>query len=125
MRRFAIALLVIAVPATALQAQTMPVSTFLAKADALKKKGPMALLSSDLGLLKKEITGSAARLRAERLAAKQAGRRPAYCPPEKPAALATDELLAHFRSIPTAQGAQMPVQDALRSYFARKHPCPA
>ena len=43
MRRIAFALLVAALPATALQAQTMPVSTFLAKADALKSKGPLAV----------------------------------------------------------------------------------
>ena len=124
MRRFAVALLMIALPATALQAQTMPVSTFLAKANALKKKGPLALFSGDLGLLKKEITGSAARLRAERLAAKQAGRKPAYCPPEKPSALGVEELLAHFNSIPAAQR-NMSVQAGFAGLMRKKYPCPA
>ena len=74
MRRFAFVLLLAAAPVTAANAQNMPLNQFLAKATALEKKGPMALLSSDLGRLKKEIENSAKQLRAERLAAKAAGR---------------------------------------------------
>ena len=37
-------------------AQQMPVSTFLSKADALESKGPMALFSGDLKLLKNEVS---------------------------------------------------------------------
>lgn len=123
MRHFAIALLVIAVPATALQAQTMPVSTFLAKADALKKKGPMALFSSDFGLLKKEIQNSGKSLRAEQIAAKKTGRKLPYCLPEK-ASFNSTELLEHFRSIPPAQR-NIPVQAGFAGLMRKKYPCPA
>ena len=125
MRYFAIALLLIAAPVTALQAQAMPVSTFLAKANALQKKGPLALFSSDIGVLKKEVQASAVLLRNERLAAKSAGRRPAFCPPEKGAALNSNELLGHFKSVPPAQQSRVPVRDALRSFMVKKYPCPA
>lgn len=125
MRHIAVALLLIALPATALQAQSMTVATFLAKADALQKKGPLALLSSDLGLLKKEAQNAALSLRQERLAAKSAGRRQAFCPPEKGASLGTNDVLGHFRSIPPAQRSRVQVRDAMRSLMAKKFPCPA
>lgn len=121
MRYFASAMLLIAVPALPLQAQTMPVSTFLAKADALKKKGPLALFSSDIGLLKKEIGNSAKSLRAEQNAARKSGRKLPYCLPEK-ASFNSTELLDHFRSIPPAQR-NMPVQAGFASLVRKKYPC--
>jgi hypothetical protein len=121
-----LALLLAAAPLGALQAQSMPVPQFLAKAEALKKKGPLALLSRDLGLLKKEVMQSAKLLRAERLAAKAAGRKPAYCPPEgSGSAFGSEELLAHFKSIPPAQAARMRVKDGMRTLLAGRFPCPA
>lgn len=123
MRKLALALLVAATPVTALQAQAMPVSQFLAKADALKRKGPLALLSSDLGLLKREIQNSGKALRAEQLAAQKAGRQGSYCMPAK-AAVGPDELLEHFRAIPPAQRG-MPVKAALANLMRKKYPCPA
>ncbi len=113
-----------ALPATALQAQAMLVSTFLAKADALQKKGMMALMSSDYKLLKKEIVTHSQTLRAERQAAEKAKRRPAYCPPAK-SGLNSGEILAAFRSIPAAQRPRTDVKDALRALLARKFPCRA
>ena len=123
MRHFAVALLMIALPVTALQAQTMPVSTFLAKANALKAKGPMALFSSDIGLLKKEIQNSAKALRAEQIAAQKAGRKPGVCMPPK-AVVNSNELLAHFNSIPAAQR-NMSVQAGFAGLIRKKFPCPA
>lgn len=103
-------------------AQAMDVATFLVKADALQKKGMMALMSSDYKLLRKEIETSAASLRAERQAAERAGRKPAYCPPAKQS-LTSNEILAAFRTFPAAQRARIQVKDALRALMARKHPC--
>jgi hypothetical protein len=124
LRHAFIALFLATAPATALQAQAMPVSTFLAKADALKKRGPLALLSSDLGALKKEVQNSAAELRTERLAAKAAGRKPAFCPPEAGGSLSSDELLSHFQSIPPAQRG-MSVKMGLAGLMRKRYPCPA
>jgi hypothetical protein len=103
-------------------ANAMDVATFLGKADALQKKGMMALMSSDYKLLKSEIQTNGAALRAERLAAERAGKKPAYCPPAKQS-LTSNEVLAAFRTIPVAQRPQIQVKDALRALMARKYPC--
>jgi hypothetical protein len=105
-------------------ADAMDVATFLAKADALQKKGMMALMSSDYKLLKNEIIAHSQTLRNERLAAQRAGRKPAYCPPAKQG-LNSNEILTAFRSIPAAQRPRTDVKDALRALLARKYPCRA
>ena len=104
-------------------AAAMPVSTFLAKAEALQKKGAMALFSSDIGVLKKEVQASGSQIRAERLAAVKAGRKPDFCPPDK-ASMGSDELLNHLRAIPAAQRA-MPFKTAYKGFLIKKFPCPA
>jgi hypothetical protein len=113
----------LALPATALHAQAMPVSQFLAKADALQKKGPLALFSSDIKKLKGEVQASGQALRNEQLAMQKAGRKPPYCIPPK-AELNSKEILDHFRSIPVAQRG-MPVKMAFLGLVKRKYPCPA
>lgn len=115
------AVLLVFVPIGA--AQAMDVATFLVKADALQKKGMMALMSSDYKALKKEIVAHSQALRAERLAAERTGRKPAYCPPAKQGGLNSSEILAAFRSIPAPQRARTDVKDALRALLARKYPC--
>jgi hypothetical protein len=103
-------------------AQAMDVATFLAKADALQKKGVMALMASDYKLLKAEVVAQSQVLRSERLAAQRAGRKPAYCPPAD-SDLTSGEILAAFRTIPAAQRPRIQVKDALRALLARKYPC--
>ncbi|MEA3066051.1 MAG: hypothetical protein QOJ27_2508 [Sphingomonadales bacterium] len=103
-------------------AGAMDVATFLGKADALQKKGMMALFSSDYKALKAQIEADSQTLRNERLAAERAHRRGAYCPPAKPG-LNSNEILAAFRSIPAAQRARIDTKDALRALLARKYPC--
>jgi hypothetical protein len=102
-------------------AEAMPVETFLQKADALEKKGMMALFASDYKLLKSEVETASGQLREERLAAEKAGKRGAYCPPATPS-LGSKELLASFRTLPPARRG-MEVKDALRMLLARKYPC--
>lgn len=123
MRNILAMLLLTTLPAGAANAQNMPASTFLQKAEALKKKGAMALLSSDMGLLKKEMTGAANALRAERLAAQKAGRKPAFCPPAKAAGMGADEIIGHFQSIPAPERARMTSRDGFRTLLAKKYPC--
>jgi hypothetical protein len=124
MKKLLLAAFVAALPMTALSAQNMPLPQFLNRATALEKKGAMALFSSDMRLLKEEMAASAQALRAERLTAQTAGRKPAFCPPEKQAGLTVDEILGHFRSIPEAQRTRMSAKDGFRSLMARKYPCP-
>jgi hypothetical protein len=120
MRKLLVSLALVVAPVTALQA--MNVAVFLQKAEALQKKGMGAMFSSDLGLLKGEIRSASAALKAEREAARRAGRPSAYCPPTK-ASLNSNEVMAHFRTIPPAQRGRTEVRDALRSLLARKYPC--
>ena len=119
-KKLILAAFLLATPLAA--ANAMDVATFVTKADALEKKGMMALFSSDYKLLKGEIERASAQLRAERTAAQKAKRPMAYCPPAK-SGLDVKELLANFRSIPAAQRPRIQVKDALRNLLARKYPC--
>jgi hypothetical protein len=121
-KKLLLAATLIALPA-ALHAMT--VAVFLEKAEALKSRGALALFSSDLSLLKGEVQTAAAAVRAERLAAERAGRRPAFCPPGGRGRFDSDELLRHFQAIPPAQRARMEVRDGVRSLLVRKYPCRA
>lgn len=104
-------------------AAAMPVSVFLPKAEALMKKGPMALFSSDVGLLKKEMNSASGKLRDERLSILKSGGRPSYCPPAK-ASLNSNEIMAHLRAIPAGERG-MSFKTALGGFMAKKFPCRA
>ncbi|QIL03162.1 hypothetical protein G7078_10490 [Sphingomonas sinipercae] len=120
-----LAALVAAVWAAPASAQSMRADIFLQKADALAAKGPLALLSGDMGKLKAEMRGSAEQLRAERLAAVKAGQKPVYCPPAQQGNLGVSEILDHFRSIPVAERSRMTTKDAFKRLMMKKYPCPA
>jgi len=115
-------LLMLAVP-VALAAQSMPVSTFLAKADALQKKGPMALFSGDMKLLQAQLKNSGKALRAEQNADAKAGRKASLCMPPK-ASVNSTALLTYLKTVPVAQRS-MPFGQAFRGFIQRKYPCPA
>jgi hypothetical protein len=104
-------------------AHAMSVADFLQKSEALKAKGALALFSGDLKVLKNELTSAGGQLRAERLAAQKAGRRPAYCPHGKAGRMNSDQLLAILRAVPPQHRAELQVKDALRAHFARTYPC--
>ena len=103
-------------------AEAMNVAEFLQKAAVLEKKGMMALFSSDLKILKKEVQTAGSQLRAERLSVAKAGRKPSFCPPEK-TDLTAEEILAHLKAIPVPQRPGMQVKDGLRGLLVRKYPC--
>ena len=102
----------------------MPVSTFLAKVASLKKKGPLALVSSDLKLVMNQVKQDSAQLRAENKALEAAGKRKHYCSPPN-AKITDDELLAAVEQVPVAQRPRTSTKDAFRAYFARRFPCKA
>ena len=115
------AAIVLALPVAAKDGD-MPLPTFLEKASSLESRGPLALFSSDLKLLEKEVKGSAADYRAQLESDAKAGRRSDACPP-KGMAISSDELLAHFRSIPTSRRQRMTVADGFRHFIRTRHPC--
>lgn len=101
----------------------MSVATFLAKAESLKKKGPLALFSGDLKLLTKQIEADAASIRAERLAARSAGRPTAFCPPEGGVKLTDKDVMQAMEAVPAPRRAQTTTRDAMRGFMARRFPC--
>jgi hypothetical protein len=119
-RKLLLAALAVIIPVSALQAMT--VAVFLEKAEALQARGMMAMFSSDIGLLKGEVSGAATSLKAENQSARSAGRRPAYCAPEG-VRLGSNEILAFFRSMPPPLRQRTQVRDALRAYMIRRFPC--
>ena len=104
-------------------AMAMPAATFLAKADALMAKGPLALFSSDVGLLKTEAAHAGAELKAERLALLAQHKPTAYCPPAK-SSISSDELIKSMHRIPAPELAKMQFKDAMRRVLEQKYPCP-
>lgn len=111
-------MVILAAPASA-----MDVQAFLTKAEALRKKGPLALFSSDLKLLKKQITADAAEIRKERLAAEAARRPPAFCPPAGGIKLTDKDIVHAMEAVPPTQRASTSTRTALRAYFGRRFPC--
>ena len=103
----------------------MPVSTFLIKAEAVQKKGALAMFSGDLKLLMRQIKADAGKLREERLAAKAAGKPTAFCPPEGGAKLKDKDILAAMEAVPASERARTDTRVALRNFLAKRHPCRA
>jgi hypothetical protein len=112
--------------ASAASAQNMPLHVLVQKGTSLEKKGPLALFSrGEIRTLQSELQEAGKRLRAERLAAKAAGRKPAYCPPEKGEPMGAQKLLAELRSVSATLPRTATVTDGMRVMLARKYPCPA
>ena len=99
----------------------MSVATFLAKADALLARGPLALFSGDAGLLRKEAT-AAGEAYKERLKLEQAAGKPSSCPPRGKAP-DQDMWLAHLRSYPAAARPETSVRSAMADLYRKKWPC--
>lgn len=121
-RLLALLAVIVFMPMAALAAPgDMSVATFLAKADALKAKGPAALFSSDMGVLKSEgkAAGENYRLRLQR---EKAAGRPSSCPPPG-VKVNSDDLLAFLRTYPVAARPRVSMNQAMADYFIRKYPC--
>jgi hypothetical protein len=101
----------------------MSVSNFLAKADALKAKGMMAMLSSDVGLLKTEMQTAVQSFKADEALAKKAGNPPTACVPPK-TKLDSEEIMGYFRTIPATQTPRISVKTGLAAMLRKRYPCP-
>lgn len=103
---------------------SMPIATFLKKADALKAQGILALGSSDIELLKGEVEGAARLYRADISKAKAAGKMPHSCPPPKGQSnIDANDLLAHFRSYPASKRSKISVKTAFYALMKKRFPC--
>ncbi len=122
MKRMLAALLLIGAATPAFAAPgDMTVATFLAKADALRARGPMALFSSDIALLKGEAT-AAGRAYRVRLAGERQHGTPSSCPPPR-SSMNQDVLMTHLRSYPAPARARTTMTAAMADWFVRTYPC--
>ena len=110
-RAAALAALFLCAPANAMSA-----ADFLAKADALKAKGMMAIFSSDLGLLKAEFLNAGKAWHAQ-------AHRPNACPPAGPLPADSDMIYALVAAVPPPQRATTSATDAIIAGLNRKYPC--
>ncbi|NIJ21702.1 hypothetical protein FHS95_003405 [Sphingomonas naasensis] len=104
-------------------AQAMSVAQFLAKVKALQAQGPLAALSPDAELVRREVASIRAAYTAELRAARAAGKTPHSCPPEtgKPK-LTPKQMLAELEKIPPAKRG-MSMKAAVYAYMKRTYPC--
>ena len=107
----------LAAPASA----AITVETFLAKVAGLKAKGPLALFSGDIGLLKRESAAAITGMAAEKKARAAAGRPPLHCAPDK-AKMTASEMIAGLQSIPPHER-RITLQDGFTRVIAKKYPC--
>lgn len=101
-------------------------AAFHQRATKLQSKGAAALFS--MGEVKRlmnegKAAGEAARQR--RLAAIRAGQKPAYCPPEGPRTMESNEFLARLSQIPPVERSRIDITEAMTRILSRKFPCPA
>jgi hypothetical protein len=106
-----------AMPASA----AMTVGTFLARANALRDQGPMALMSPDLPALKAEAKAATNQLKAERAARAAAGKPPIACVPEGESVGIMD-MLDGLNELP-ASYRKRPLKDGYARVLANLYPC--
>lgn len=116
----AIAALGLATPVLAAPGD-ITVASAMAKADALRAQGPLALMSPDMALLRGEGKAAGDNYRA-RLRAERAAGRPSSCPPGE-ARVGTDEMIAYFKTWPAAKRQRTTLNQGVAEYFITKYPC--
>ncbi len=107
----------VAVPADA----AMTVQAFLARANALRDQGPMALMSPDLPVLKAEAKAATNELKADRAARAAAGKKPIACVPEGETVGIMD-MLDGLSALPAADQ-KRPLKDGYARVLAKRFPC--
>ena len=110
------------VPAAA-SAQSMSAETFFQKAQALQRKGMMAMFSSDVKKLMKEAKAAGETARAQRLAALKAKLPPRYCPPPGAQRIGSDEFMQRLGALSRADRLRIDMTEAMTRIMAGKFPC--
>ncbi len=122
MRNAAILFLLTALPGAA-QAQSMNAEAFFKKAQTLKARGPLALMSHDLKPMIREAKAAGLKARSIRLAAVAAGHTPRYCPPKGSKRLGNQEFMDGMAAIPPAERLSIDLTEAITRILVRKYPC--
>ncbi len=105
-------------------AQAMTVADFLAKADALKAKGMIAMMSPDLAILHSEMQAATTAYRTDVDAARAKGVTTLGCPPPKGKAnISSDMVIADFTAMPKAVQQRTTVKAGLYAFMTKRFPC--
>ena len=115
--------LALCVAGPALSAPPGSADNFLARAERLKARGPLAFFDSDYGRLKAEATAVGKAIGDDRIAAEKAGRPILYCSPSARAQLGSMEFISGLEAIPPAERARMSLKDAMIRVLQKKYPC--
>lgn len=123
MFRVSMALVAASVIAAPAAAQSMSAETFYQRAQALKKKGPLALFN------KKEINalmseGKAAGMAAgEREKALRAKGKRSYCEPNGKARLSSDDVMGTLGRMGAAERRRIDMTEAMHRAMVARYPC--
>lgn len=121
LRQIVLAGLALALPVAA---NAMTVAEFLTRANALKAKGMMAMMSSDLPVIRGEMQAATAAYRIDVDAARAKGRTDLGCPPPKgQAKMSSDIIMADLAAIPKPVQAKTTVKTALYDLMRKRYPC--
>src|ERR1044071_7374132 len=99
--------LALCVAGPALSAPPGSADNFLARAERLKARGPLAFFDSDYGRLKEEATAVGKAIGDDRIAAEKAGKPILYCSPSPRAQLGSFEFIDGLDAIPAGERARM------------------
>ena len=118
------AMTVLAASSSAQAAGPMTVAEFLAKGDALKARGFLAIGSPDIALLRDTVKDAGLSYRAEIAASTIAGKPPRACPPPVgQAKIDGKTMMSAFTSIPPAKRT-ITVKTAFYRFMDKRYPCP-
>ena len=110
------------VPAMA-SAQSMSAEIFFQKAQALQRKGMMAMFSSDVKKLMKEAKAAGETARAQRLATLKLGGKPRYCPASGSQRMGSDEFMQRLGAMPRTERLKIDMTEAMIRILSVKFPC--
>jgi hypothetical protein len=109
---------------TALYAADMSVATFLVKANNLKSMGPLAVISPDYDIMKREVLSASRAYSAMLKTDKVAGRKPHSCPPAQlEKSVSPEMILKHMESVPKKKRKKTTAREALFDFMKKKYPC--
>ena len=122
---FATLAMLVATPVA--QTRPMSVADVMAKADAIQRKGMLAIFSSEVGAIKAEAQEDVDAFGRELANASQTHRPLPACPPTSGPnsfkfTVDTAELLQYYRSLPAADRS-LSSRQAFAQFMSRKFPC--
>lgn len=123
MRKTILLALLLSISAQSAAAAAGSAQNFLARAERLKSKGPLAFFDSDYGRLKSEATVVGKSIGDDRIADERAGKPILYCSPSPRADLGSFEFIRGLEAIPAAERDQMSLKEAMIRVLQKKYPC--